>query len=79
MGVFSIILHRLLRIWPSYIVAMMINSYLAPFMGSGPRWFAALPSFECQGGAWKNLLFIDNWFEDFKLCFGWGWYLTNDF
>lgn len=34
-----IILHRLLRIWPCYILAIMINTYIGPHMGSGPRWF----------------------------------------
>lgn len=79
-GVFMTILHRLLRIWPCYILAIMINSYLAPYWGEGPRWFSARTGFECPAGSWRNILFIDNWFKNGKeICFGWGWYLSTEF
>lgn len=32
-AILTAILHRLLRIWPSYIICIMINSYIIPFMG----------------------------------------------
>ena len=37
-GVLMIIIHRLFRIWPCYIITMMINSYIGPHFGEGPRW-----------------------------------------
>lgn len=39
---FSIIvsvIHRLMRIWPCYLLCIAINSYIIPYLGSGPRWF----------------------------------------
>ncbi|CAD8137883.1 unnamed protein product [Paramecium octaurelia] len=79
---FSIVIsvvHRLMRIWPCYLLCIAINSYIIPYLGSGPRWFLEEGATQCPGGAWKNALFIDNFYEDWQLCFGWGWYLTCDF
>lgn len=55
----------------------MVNTYIGPLMGGGPRWYQAGPVFECKTG-WRNILFIDNLFDDSYYCFGWGWYLSND-
>lgn len=38
-SVFMIILHRLFRIWPCYLLAIMLDTYVAPHVGDGPRWF----------------------------------------
>ncbi|CAD8140737.1 unnamed protein product [Paramecium octaurelia] len=73
------ITHRLMRIWPCYLLCIAINSYIIPYLGSGPRWFLEERATQCPGGAWKNALFIDNFYEDWLICFGWGWYLTCDF
>ncbi|CAD8052163.1 unnamed protein product [Paramecium primaurelia] len=73
------ITHRLMRIWPCYLLCIAINSYIIPYLGSGPRWFLQERATQCPGGAWKNALFIDNFYEDWLICFGWGWYLTCDF
>ncbi|CAD8048697.1 unnamed protein product [Paramecium primaurelia] len=77
-SIFLVILHRLLRIWPCYILCIMFNSYLLPYLGEGPRWWSAMNYTTCSEGAWRNLLFIDNFFHDWQICFGWGWYLTSD-
>ncbi|CAK82315.1 unnamed protein product (macronuclear) [Paramecium tetraurelia] len=77
-SLFLVILHRLLRIWPCYIICIMINSYILPYLGGGPRWWSAMNYTDCAAGAFRNLLFIDNFFHDWDLCFGWGWYLTSD-
>ena len=68
-----------MRIWPSYLLCIAVNSYIIPYLGSGPRWFLEERATACPGGAWKNALFIDNFYEDWQICFGWGWYLTCDF
>ncbi|KAM3129124.1 hypothetical protein pb186bvf_018760 [Paramecium bursaria] len=76
-GLLMIIIHRLLRIWPCYVIAMMINSYIGPHFGEGPRWqIMSLPQFVCKTPM-RSLLFIDNFFDD-SSCMVWGWYLTND-
>ncbi|CAD8083139.1 unnamed protein product [Paramecium primaurelia] len=75
--IFGFLLHRILRIWPCYVVAILISSQLVPYIGDGPRWFMALDRFECATG-WRNLIFIDNLFYDTQYCFPWGWYLSTD-
>ncbi|CAK67580.1 unnamed protein product (macronuclear) [Paramecium tetraurelia] len=79
LSIFLSITHRLMRIWPCYLLCIAINSYIIPYLGSGPRWFLEERATQCPGGAWKNALFIDNFYEDWQLCFSWGWYLTCDF
>ncbi|CAD8060764.1 unnamed protein product [Paramecium sonneborni] len=64
--------HRLMRIWPCYLLCIAINSYIIPYIGTGPRWFLQERATQCPGGAWKKALFIDNFYEDWLLCFGWG-------
>ncbi|CAK83761.1 unnamed protein product (macronuclear) [Paramecium tetraurelia] len=77
LSIFGFLLHRILRIWPCYAIAILISSQLVPYMGDGPRWFMALDRFECATG-WRNLIFIDNLFYDTQYCFPWGWYLSTD-
>ena len=50
--------------------------------GSGPLWPKYIDSAKECDYMWRNLLFIDNLFDlgdDKHYCFGWGWYLSNDF
>ena len=76
------IFHRYCRIIPAYLVAMMIYWKVVVLSGSGPLW----PNFidrtsDCEY-MWRNVLFIENLFSmwgDMHYCFGWGWYLSNDF
>lgn len=35
---FGCVLHRLIRIWPTYVLAILIYWKVAPFLGSGPIW-----------------------------------------
>lgn len=57
----------------------MINSNVAPFLGSGPRFYFGQFGLECQFFPWRQLLFIDNLFHVEQNCLSWGWYLTTDF
>lgn len=71
------IVHRFIRIWPTYMVAILIFWKVAPFFGDGPIWktFYNL-SCECNnGGVLWNMFFVDN-FGDHgpngrNYCFGW--------
>jgi hypothetical protein len=57
---------------------------LSPYLFSGPVWgnYVETAAY-CDNSFWKNLLFIDNLFQHenngLEYCFGWGWYLANDF
>jgi peptidoglycan/LPS O-acetylase OafA/YrhL len=77
LSIVSVIFHRLLRIWPCYLLAIFILWKVIPFIGTGPRWFLGLMITDCSTW-WRNLLFIDNLFHDMKFCLPWGWYLSND-
>ena len=75
------ILHRVLRFWPSYIVAILLYYSVYIHTNSGPIWqmnwtLGQIPYCE---GAWKSLFFIDNLVDNGeKICMAWGWYLQND-
>jgi peptidoglycan/LPS O-acetylase OafA/YrhL len=76
------IFHRYCRILPSYLIAMLIYWKIVTLTGSGPLWQDLIDrSADCQY-LWRNMLFVDNLFslwDDPHYCFGWGWYLSNDF
>lgn len=71
------ILHRFIRIWPTYMVAILMFWKIAPFFGSGPIWRTFYDiSCECNnGGVVWNMFFVDN-FGDHgpngrSYCYGW--------
>lgn len=71
------VLHRFVRIWPTYMMAILIYWKVAPFFGSGPIWntFYNFSSSCDNGGVLWNMFFLDN-FENhgpngLDYCFGW--------
>ena len=74
---FGSILHRFIRIWPTYMVAILMFWKIAPFFGSGPVWrtFYTLTQSCNNGGVLWNMFFIDNFGDHGKngmdYCFGW--------
>lgn len=56
------ILHRLIRIWPTYILAILFFWKVAPYLGNGPIWlsFSHVTSSCNNGGVLWNIFFIDN-------------------
>lgn len=74
---FGAILHRFIRIWPTYMVAILIFWKIAPFLGSGPIWsnFYKLSCSCNDGGVLWNMFFIDNFGDHgpngMDYCFGW--------
>lgn len=80
----SMWIHRFLRIWPTYAFCLLIYYQLSVFWSDGPVWNEYLVMADyCDGTWWRNLLFIDNFFTHggggLEYCYGWGWYLSNDF
>lgn len=79
------VLHRLIRIWPTYALAILIYWKIAPYLSNGPMWltFKLLANSCSNGGIAWNLLFVDNFGDHgpsgIDYCFGWGWYLAVDF
>lgn len=76
------IFHRYCRIIPSYLVCILIYWKIIGLTGSGPLWPDLLERTTDCDYLWRNVLFVDNLFSlwgDVHYCFGWGWYLSNDF
>lgn len=75
------IVHRILRFWPSYIMAMLIYYGIFIHTGSGPLWFKVQRAGQIDNCAamWKPIIFVDNIVDNGEsMCMGWGWYLQND-
>ncbi|XP_066297620.1 O-acyltransferase like protein-like isoform X2 [Branchiostoma lanceolatum] len=76
-------LHRYWRLTPVYAFLIMLFACLMLYMGTGPVWASpanlAMGNVNaCQTWMWTNLLYINNWFNAEKECFGWAWYLGVD-
>lgn len=76
--------HRILRVWPTYAFCLLVYWKLSIYWSDGPLWSEYLHEVaNCDDQWWRNLLFIDNMFTHtsggLDYCFGWGWYLANDF
>lgn len=75
------IAHRLLRFWPSYIMAMIIYFGIMIHTGYGPLWskLQTVGQFQYCKSLWKPILFVDNILGNGeRMCMAWGWYLQND-
>lgn len=75
------IVHRLLRFWPSYIMAMLIYYGIMIHTGSGPLWYKleTVGQIDYCSSMWKPIIFVDNIVDNGeRMCMGWGWYLQND-
>ena len=79
----QIYFHRIYRIWPSYVLCLLIYYKLSVYVWSGPVWgnFNFMTTNVCSDKWWTNVLYIDNLFgrDTSQYCFAWGWYLSNDF
>mmetsp|Transcript_13459 Transcript_13459/g.11524 ORF Transcript_13459/g.11524 Transcript_13459/m.11524 type:complete len:383 (+) Transcript_13459:155-1303(+) len=78
----SLCFHRLFRIWPSYAFAILFFYKILRFMGSGPIWFVMDDTVALcnEGKVFENLFFLDDFLvQSANYCYGWGWYLSNDF
>ena len=79
----GLLLHRLLRIMPLYVMTLGFYTLIAPHMGSGPFWYQWEGLLRpCREYGWTNLLFVNN-FIPFDLpntatCFYHSWYLALD-
>ena len=73
------ILHRYLRIIPAYLICLLFLWKILSLTGSGPAWPAVVDFGNKCDNMWRNVLFIDSFFDSIDNCMGWGWYLSNDF
>ena len=75
------ILHRILRFWPSYLMAILIYLGIFLHVGGGPLWWRVETDgqvYNCDN-FWRAMIFIDNLVDNGEsMCLGYGWYLQND-
>eukprot|EP01017_Pseudomicrothorax_dubius_P004186 TRINITY_DN10786_c0_g1_i1.p1 TRINITY_DN10786_c0_g1~~TRINITY_DN10786_c0_g1_i1.p1 ORF type:complete len:670 (+),score=138.77 TRINITY_DN10786_c0_g1_i1:102-2012(+) len=72
------IIHRVLRIVPVYLVVILFYWKVSSVIGSGPvRDYAQYRlNDSCSGWWWRDLTFINNYKPlEVDECMGWGWYL----
>ena len=63
------VVHRALRIWPAFIISLMIFANLTEYLSSGIQAFQ-LKGVNCSEW-WINVFFLT--YETSNDCFGWGW------
>ena len=74
---FGCVLHRFIRIWPTYMMAILIFWQIAPYMGNGPIWngYQFIANSCNNGGILWNMFFLDNFADHgpsgMDYCFGW--------
>lgn len=65
---------KLLRLYPIYIVALVIYAVIVPAFHNGPMWKIHEEDLKhCSTGWWRNILMIDNFFQDG--CFEFAWWV----
>lgn len=73
------VVNRILRFWPSYLIAVFIFYSVLLHLGSGPYWSSLQAQTQLCGHWWRSLLFIDNLVQNGKyICMSWSWYLHID-
>ena len=80
---FQLFFHRYYRIMPLYAFLIFMAWKFEPFINQGPIWPDFQASFDsgCEKYWWTNIVFLNNFIPwDAPCgCFGWGWYLANDY
>ncbi|VDK28090.1 unnamed protein product [Gongylonema pulchrum] len=63
--------HRLLRLWPAYIVTIALATFWLSFVPTYPIWPSMDPSLQCRQYWWHNVFFLNSIFG--SQCIGWTW------
>ena len=79
----KLVMGRLLRILPLYMMLLGFWIYVAPHLGGGPFWHQWQPLLQpCRDYGWTNLLFVNNFYPlnlaNTQTCFYHSWYLAVD-
>lgn len=68
---------RLLKLYPLYLVIILVYIFVTPSFHSGPLWNVYLQQVdECSAGWWRALILIDNWWN--PGCFSFAWYVQAE-
>ncbi|XP_063238145.1 nose resistant to fluoxetine protein 6-like isoform X2 [Bacillus rossius redtenbacheri] len=75
-----VIVGRIFRLTPTYIVVVFFHATVFHRLGSGPLWESVVgrERDRCQANWWTNLLYINNYFNADTMCMLHSWYLSVD-
>ncbi|XP_025192359.1 nose resistant to fluoxetine protein 6-like [Melanaphis sacchari] len=73
-----VIVYKYLKVLPSYLIVMLMTTFIIPHMGNGPFWAPRIwPEAEkCKNYWWANLLAISNFIPVENQCLIAGWYVS---
>ncbi|PSN45474.1 hypothetical protein C0J52_08664 [Blattella germanica] len=73
-------LHRYIRLTPPYVIMILFEGTLLRYLTNGPLLTATidLMAENCQKYWWRNILYINNYFDPTEMCMGQSWYLSVD-
>ncbi|XP_076353848.1 nose resistant to fluoxetine protein 6-like isoform X2 [Tachypleus tridentatus] len=71
--------HRFWRLTPTLMLLLAFDAVLWKHLGSGPFWPEdGTEGTTCSNYWWRNLLYINNMWNQTEMCMAWTWYLAND-
>uniref|UniRef100_A0A8R1HWE9 NRF domain-containing protein n=1 Tax=Caenorhabditis japonica TaxID=281687 RepID=A0A8R1HWE9_CAEJA len=77
-SVFDYILMRFFRFWPAYVICVLFMYVIFPGVSSGPMWIHTDVVSRCESGWWKNVLFVNNWFNVTDTCVDFGYVISME-
>ncbi|CAG7728552.1 unnamed protein product [Allacma fusca] len=73
------VVHRYLRLTPTYAILVGIMATIFPLLGNGPYWGLMNEWGQyCKDHWWTNLLYINNLVYSSEICQAEAWYLSDD-
>ncbi|TRY72279.1 hypothetical protein TCAL_08592 [Tigriopus californicus] len=80
LNILFVYLHRYCRLTPLYGIVILFVSTLLVHMGQGPFWmYMHEESDKCAENWWTNILYINNFVAQDRICLEVSWYLAVDF
>ncbi|CAB3403348.1 unnamed protein product [Caenorhabditis bovis] len=73
---FDYIVMRFFRFWPAYVTCVLFMAVVFPGISSGPMWIHTDTVSRCETAWWKNILFINNWFNVTDTCVDFGYVIS---
>ncbi|XP_071629815.1 nose resistant to fluoxetine protein 6-like isoform X2 [Temnothorax longispinosus] len=76
---FIYLIKRFIRLTPAYMIMLGIAQLSSAWFDKTSQFYMYEKSHEtCAKYWWRNLLYINNFFELDAMCVSWSWYLAND-
>ena len=69
--------HRLVRLWPAYIYAIVTVTTRISVTHHHPMWPPTDPAVQCPKHWWENILFVNSLLDN--RCMPWTWYIGTEF